>query len=197
MTNLFEAVHKSYSYAEFMQLMELLVAEGKTSGINQTESLIFYTKLNLQRMRRWEKTFHLHEALNTKLKIVKPQTWWLITEAWCGDSAQTLSGMQKMVDASGGNITLKVIMRDENLSIMDQYLTNGTRSIPILVSMDMQGNELFRWGPRPAPAQKIIMDWKANPAGRTYDEIEKELHTWYAQDRGETLQQEFIAVLDT
>lgn len=196
MTNLFEAVHKSYSYAEFMQLMELLVAEGKTSGTNQTESLIFYTKLNLQRMRRWEKTFHLHEALTTKLRNIKPQTWWLITEAWCGDSAQTLSGMQKMVDVSGGNITLKVIMRDENLSIMDQYLTNGTRSIPILVSIDKQGNELFRWGPRPAPAQKIIMDWKANPAGRTYDEIEKELHTWYAQDRGETLQQEFIAVLD-
>lgn len=193
---LFDSVHKSYSYAEFMQLMELLVAEGKTTGPSQTESLIFYTKLNLQRMRRWEKTFHLHEVLANKVKIVKPQTWWLITEAWCGDSAQTLTGMQKMLEASAGNITLKIIMRDEHLSIMDQYLTNGTRSIPILISVDKQGNELFHWGPRPAPAQKIIMDWKADHAGQSYEDIEKVLHTWYTQDKGQTLQEEFLTILD-
>ncbi|MBS1688388.1 MAG: thioredoxin family protein [Bacteroidetes bacterium] len=194
--NLFDSVNKSYSYAEFMQLMELLVAEGKTTGPAQTESLIFYTKLNLQRMRRWEKTFQLQEVLANKVKIVKPQTWWLITEAWCGDSAQTLSGMQKMQESSLGNITLKIIMRDENLSIMDQYLTNGTRSIPILISVDKQGNELFHWGPRPAPAQKIIIDWKADHAGRSYEDIEKILHTWYAQDKGQTLQEEFLSILD-
>ena len=193
---LFDSVHKSYSYAEFMQLMELLVAEGKTTGPSQTESLIFYTKLNLQRMRRWEKTFHLHEVLANKVKIVKPQTWWLITEAWCGDSAQTLTGMQKMLEASAGNITLKIIMRDEHLSIMDQYLTNGTRSIPILISVDKQGNELFHWGSRPAPAQKIIMDWKADHVGQSYEDIEKVLHTWYTQDKGQTLQEEFLTILD-
>ena len=196
MANLFESVHTSYSYTAFMQLMEVLVAEGKTSGANQSESLIFFTKLNLQRMRRWEKTFHLDEKLEQKVKIVKPQIWWIITEAWCGDGAQTMPAMQKMAEASGGNISIKIIMRDENPGIMDKYLTNGTRSIPILASVDVQGNKLFRWGPRPSPAQKIMMDWKANAAGRSYDDIEKILHTWYAQDKNETLQQEFLALLD-
>ena len=87
-------------------------------------------------------------------------------------------------------------MRDEHLSIMDQYLTNGTRSIPILISVDKQGNELFHWGPRPAPAQKIIMDWKTDHAGQSYEDIEKVLHTWYTQDKGQTLQEEFLTILD-
>ena len=41
-------------------------------------------------------------------------------------------------------INLKIILRDTNPVIMDLYLTNGTRSIPIFVAFDEKGNELFR-----------------------------------------------------
>jgi len=176
--------------------MEILVAQGKTTGVNNPEAFIFYTKLNLQRLQRWDKTFHLNEALTIKAKIVKPQIWWLITEAWCGDAAQTLPVMNKIVENSAGNIELRIIMRDENLSIMDHYLTNGvSRSIPILVAVDKNDNELFHWGPRPQLAQKMMMDWKVNNAGITFNDIEKEIHAWYAKDKGETTEQELLVLL--
>lgn len=194
--NHFDAVKRFYTYDEFLQLMEILVAEGKTTGPTQSESLIFYTKLNLQRLLRWDKTFQLIEPLAIKVKMVKPQVWWVITEAWCGDAAQTLPGINKMALASGGNITLRIIMRDENLSIMDHYLTNGGRSIPKLIAFDKEGNELFTWGPRPAFVQKMMIDWKANPGTKTLEELEKDMHTWYAKDKGQSYQQEFLEILN-
>lgn len=193
--NHFESVQKFYYYPSFLQLMGVLVAEGKTTGPVQSESLIYYTKLNLQRLQRWEKTFHLSETLAAKAKTAKPQIWWLITEAWCGDAAQTLMVMNSMALQSEGKIDLRLIMRDDNPTIMDYYLTNGSRSIPILVAMDMEGNELFHWGPRPKPAQQMMIDWKANPDSKTMDDVERDIHTWYTKDKGLTAEQELLQLI--
>jgi len=192
--NHFSKVNRFYNYAEFLQLIETLMAEGKTTGNNQSEKYQFYTKLNFQRMQRWNKTFQLNEPFAQQLKDQPQQIWWVITEGWCGDSAQNLPGIAKMVAASEGKIELRIVLRDEHPEIMDQYLTNGSRSIPKLVAMDMAGDELFQWGPRPATAQELMMSWKNNPAGKDFDSFEKELHTWYTQNKGAELQQE-IAVL--
>jgi len=192
---LFASVQKYYSYAEFLQLMEKLVAEGKTTGTNNPSEFVFYTKLNLQRYQKWDKIFTLSDTTIAKATTVRPQIWWLINEGWCGDAAQSLPVMAKIAEASGGNIDLRIIMRDENLSIMDKYLTNGGRSIPKLISTDKDGNELFNWGPRPAFAQKMMMDWKADHKGISFEEIERELHLWYAKDKGASTEQELSALL--
>jgi len=194
--NHFESVKKSYHYEEFISLMEILVANGETTGPDQSESLIFYTKLNLQRMQRWDKVFQLNEALASSVRKIQPQTWWVINEAWCGDAAQCLPMIRKMEIVSSGNIEVRIILRDENLSIMDQYLTDTSRSIPKLISLDKEGNELFIWGPRPKFAQQMMMDWKANNNGKTLDDIEREIHLWYSKDKGQSLQEEFLEILN-
>ena len=192
----FSSIQQFYTYQAFEELMSVLVAAGKTTGANQTESLINFTKLNFQRQQRWNKTFVLDEALSIKAKTAKPQIWWVLTEAWCGDSAQNLPIIAKISEASAGNIALRILLRDENLSIMDNYLTNGGRSIPKLIAIDKTDNELFTWGPRPAPVQQIMIDWKANSGSKTHDDVEREIHTWYARDKGEHLQAEFLALLN-
>ena len=59
--------------------------------------------------------------------------WLVLTEAWCGDAAQSLPIINKMAEVSD-NITLRLILRDENLDVMDQFLQNGrSRSIPKLI----------------------------------------------------------------
>jgi hypothetical protein len=190
----FQSVSKFYSYDAFMRLMEELVAQEKTTG-NQPPVFVYYTKLNLQRMQRWNKTFQLNAQVARVVQAVQPQIWWVINEAWCGDAAQILPGMAKMAEAANGHIDLRIIMRDDNATIMDKYLTNGSRSIPKLVATDDAGNDLFDWGPRPAFAQKMMMDRKANKNGETLEVKEKELHLWYAKDKGQSTQQELLQIL--
>jgi hypothetical protein len=193
MISVFETATKVYTYKEFVQLADDLLAEGKTTGTNQSEEYLFYAKLNLQRMHRWDKTFELRDDVREKVKTVSPQTWWVITEGWCGDSAQNLPAIAKIAEASGGNIKLWIVLRDENPQIMDQYLTKGSRSIPILAATDdASGKELFRWGPRPVPAQKLLMEWKNDPQPESFEAFEKKMHTWYTKDKGNTLLDELM-----
>lgn len=195
MSSVFESVQQYYSYEAFIRLTESLVTTGATTGHDQSEMKVRFTRLNFQRQLRWEKTFAVDESLVTRLKLLKPQVWWVITEAWCGDSAQNLPGIAKMAAASDGAIDLRIILRDEHPHIMDHYLTNGGRSIPKLIAIDKEGRELFTWGPRPAKAQELMFAWKKDPQGRSFDDFELELHTWYAKDKGRSLKEELFGLI--
>jgi hypothetical protein len=196
MNTIFETAKQSFTYKSFNQLLNTLFAEGKTTGNNQSNEYLFYAKLNLQRIKRWDKTFVLRKDVLDIMPTVTPQDWWVITEGWCGDSAQNLPAIEKMVEASNGKVTLHIVLRDENPQIMDQYLTNGTsRSIPILAAFDKEGHPLFKWGPRPYGSQMLLTSWKNNPAPPSFEDFEKEMHTWYAQDKGNALQNEFLRLL--
>jgi len=181
-----------FNYHEFYEWTKSLVKVGKTSGEDQSEVLADFTALNKRRMRRLNKTINLGSDLLQILESInKPQYWLVITEAWCGDSAQSLPVIGKMAAASE-NIELSVALRDKNLSLIEKYHTNGSKSIPKLVAFNADDEELFSWGPRPVPAQELLNNWKEAPQGRNWEEFEKELHTWYARDKTKTIQQEFI-----
>mgnify|MGYP005818487039 CR=1 FL=1 len=184
-----------FSYIEFYEWTVQLVKNKQTSGENQTEKLIKFTELNLSRMKRLNKTTKLIPELeNLVTTLKKPQIWYVITEAWCGDSAQNLPVIGEIASA-GDKIDLRVILRDENPDLIAQYHTNGSKSIPKLIAFSEEGVELFTWGPRPKTAQDMVMEWKENPAGRDFETFEKELHTWYAKDKTQTVQKEFLDIL--
>ncbi len=183
-----------FTYKEFYEWMQHLAKTGKTSGDDQTQVLADFTALNRRRMSRLNKTL----SLNTELKevvdtISRKQEWVVITEAWCGDSAQCLPVIGKIAEYSE-KVSLKIVLRYKNPKLMEQYLTNRSKSIPKLIAFDSTGEELFTWGPRPGPAQELLTDWKNNPAGRNWEAFETELHTWYARDKSKTMQQEFIEI---
>ena len=54
-------------------------------------------------------------------------------------------------------LELRVILRDQHPEVMDRYLTNGSRSIPIVIALDEQFRELGHWGPRPRELQAWVM----------------------------------------
>jgi len=194
--NIFDGI-SYYSYSSFIQLLEKLVADGAYTGNVTGNDFIFWTKLSLQRFERWAKTIQLSDAAIAASKNAAPQTWWVVTESWCGDAAQTVPVLVKMAEASGGNIELRFILRDQNPLIMDKYLTNGTRSIPVVVAIsNATGEELFHWGPRPAIAQAMMMNWKKDNNGKTFLDIEREIHTWYANDKGVTFEAEILALMN-
>ncbi len=77
---------------------------------------------------------------------------------------------------------------------MDLYLTNGSRSIPIVVIMDDAFRPVGRWGPRPAELQEFVIREKRG-GDRPASEIYKDARRWYARDRGETTLREVLAVM--
>jgi hypothetical protein len=139
-----------------MKLTEQLVEEVRTSGPNQSEAYVYYTKLNFQRMKRLNKTIEVPASVIELLKEKAANwTWVTLTEPWCGDAAQCVPVIEKLA-LSAGNIQTLYLLRDEHPEVMDAYLTNGGRSIPKLICLDKSGKEIFTWGPRPEVIQEVM-----------------------------------------
>lgn len=188
---IFETAERYFNYNDFLDHAEREVQQNEQHPENVADpKYAHYTKLNLQRMKRWNKTFSPDPDLVEILKQARSegQKWWLITEAWCGDSAQNLPVIAAVAAAAG--IELRIVLRDENPRVIEQYLTNGTKSIPVLVVFDARSEQLFRWGPRPAAAQELMANWKAEPNGRDFEAFELEMHQWYTKNKGRDVQDE-------
>lgn len=150
-------------------------------------------KLNLQRMRRILKTYTPSDEIKSIASSLKEdQIWMLITENWCGDSAQTVPFIHLISELSPG-IILRILERDKNLDIMDIYLTNGGRSIPKLVAFNNNMEELFQWGARPKAAQDLFARLKSE--GIEKEKIIEQIHLWYGRNRGKDIESEFIKLL--
>ncbi|MFC2947135.1 thioredoxin family protein [Virgibacillus sediminis] len=79
----------------------------------------------------------------------------ILTEDWCGDAMMNVPVLLRLAEAA--DIDIRMLLRDENLELMDQYLTNGTsRSIPIFIFIDENGNEAAVWGPRAKEVQQFV-----------------------------------------
>ncbi|MBK6410927.1 MAG: thioredoxin family protein [Flavobacteriales bacterium] len=181
----------------FRDLLEQLVKEGRTTGADQSEEMVAYTKLNLARTVRNEKTVKLLPELRDALAQAREMTWLLITEPWCGDSSQVMPVLVLIADAAP-NIRMRVVLRDQHLELMDRYLTHGGRSVPKLIAIDPHGKELFTWGPRPKTAQDMVWANKDLPEAQQLpkEEIYAKVHGWYAVDKGVSIQQEILALLN-
>jgi hypothetical protein len=107
--------------------------------------------------------------------------------------AQNLPVIWLVAEQSKGKIELRLLLRDENLDVMDMFLTNGGRAIPKLICLDENLNVLNTWGPRPQPVQALMQTAKAE--GKSREEIQEIVHSWYAHDKTQTLQNELVMIV--
>jgi len=124
----------------------------------------------------WERQAHVHgeyipsDDLRAAVGAIdEPQLWMVLTEPWCGDSAFLLPVIAEAATLND-DVTLRVLLRDDNLDVMDQYLTGGSRSIPKLVAFDEGGTERFVWGPRPESARARYTELREQ-----YDDKQKQI----------------------
>jgi hypothetical protein len=186
---------KTYSYENYRLRLKSLLAEGKTSGDEQSEDLLHYSELNETRMNRLDKTIKITPETNQFLSSLETEYIWLVlSEGWCGDAAQILPIINKMAHISN-KVELQIVFRDENPELMNLYLTNGGKSIPKMIILDKKSLEVVAdWGPRPAEAIKLIVDYKAKHG--VVDETAKaELQMWYLHDKGVSTQNEIVNLL--
>ena len=188
-------VEKSMTYAEYIKLIDDLLLEGKTTGEVQSEAMFNYGKLNRQRMHRLEKTVKLNDSLKEKAgKIERKMIWLIITEGWCGDAAQNIPTIEKIA-AESENIETRYLLRDENVELMDAYLTDNARSIPKLIALDAETlQEIGTWGPRPQTAMNYYYEMKHQ--GLEKPQMMENLQRWYLQDKEKSLQSEFENLLN-
>lgn len=182
-----DSLEKSMSYQEYSNLVNKLTETEGTTGAEQTEALIGYTKLNQRRMKRWDKTVKISEEAKTFVSGLQHQmTWLVITESWCGDAAHVVPVINKLAELND-NIKLHVVLRDENLALMDQYLTNGGRAIPKLLMIDDEtGDVVNTFGPRPSEATNMVNDYKQKH-GTLTPEFKEELQFWYNKNKGQNI----------
>lgn len=189
------SLEHSISYNEYRSLVKRLVEENSTTGLEKTEALINYTKLNDRRMKRWDKTIKVSDDAKYKIEAFEEDiTWLLITESWCGDAAHIVPAINKVAELND-KINLRIVLRDEDLGLMDAFLTNGGRAIPKLIMIDnASGNVLNTYGPRPTEATNYVNRFKAK-YGTLTPEFKEDLQHWYNNDKGQNVIKNLTEIL--
>jgi thiol-disulfide isomerase/thioredoxin len=190
-----DSLKTALSYKEYSELINDLVAIEASSGVDASPALVEYTKLNQKRMARWDKTITISDEIKSRIQNFDKKVIWLVlTETWCGDAAHVIPIINKLAELNP-NITLKLVFRDEHPELMDRFLTNGGKSIPKLIMIDVDTNEVVNtFGPRPSEATAMVEDFKSNHGSLT-DEFKAQLQAWYNKNKGENIIEDLLLLL--
>lgn len=194
-TSIKKGLQDSYSYEAYLSLIESLLVEGKSTTKapgKAAESFVQYSSLGLQRMKRWNKKFNLTSNQKKQVQAYdKKRTWIVLTEGWCGDAAHSLPVIH-VIAKTAVHIELRIVLREEHPDLMNDFLTNGSKSIPKLIVYDQENKEVeHTWGPRPTGAKEIFEANRGQPSGVS----DKKLQLWYNKDKGETTAEEVLKLL--
>lgn len=142
----------------------------------------------------WRDVYRLARIPDWALDAIRPlagQHILAIAEDWCGDAFNSVPILARLCDLSG-HVDLRLLRRDEHPDVMDRYVTDGSRSIPIVVLLEQDFTEVRRWGPRPAALQEWFLANREMPKAERYPIMRR----WYARDRGESMLKEVLGIRD-
>ncbi|AZI66677.1 thioredoxin family protein [Kaistella daneshvariae] len=178
------------TFEEYMQE----ATERATNNNIENDPYQEYYELGLQRMNRTLKTFKLDseqlqraEAKNFEGKIL------IISEPWCGDASATVPAVSKFFEAMGNEV--RVFLRDRDTSLIDQFLTNGTQSIPKVIVLDENFHVKSNWGPRPQYGNDLLKKFKENPETYPREDFYNDLQVYYSRNKGKDAIGEIITLL--
>ncbi len=180
------------SYINYYQKIQNFASEKTTSGHDVTAERIEITKLNLHRMKR------LNEAKfeNELILLTTPIAAAIITEAWCGDSAQNIPWLEHFFNSCSPKITSQYFFRDDNPELMNQFLTNGSRSIPKCILFNKQNGEVLgTWGPRPEEIKNWLAELRSENPEMPKHDWEIELHKYYTKNNGAAIMSDLSKII--
>lgn len=113
----------------------------------------------------------------------------VLSEDWCGDCVENVPIVAKLAYLFPV-FDLRIFPRDENLDIMDGYLTGGKRVIPVVAFFDENGEEIGRFIERPARAHRFLEEYLREHVPR--DESERKQIMYKARAELRRLYKEFL-----
>jgi len=141
----------------------------------------------------------IHEEEAARLRdLPGPRRVLVLTEDWCGDAARSVPVLAKAF-SDAPLVTDRYLPSDALPELLSAYLSHGGRSIPIAVVLDGAGDEIGAWGPRPAPLQALFRARRRElgpPTKETMGAFYAPILGWYARDKGRTLLQEMLMLLE-
>lgn len=112
-----------------------------------------------------------------------------LAEVWCGHCMLDVPILLRMTEAAG--MPVSFLPRDEHLELMDQYVTNGKRYIPIFIFIDEDGKEVGKWGPMAPVVNDLVNQYKTEANVPSKDDPGyKEAFTTFANRIGDTFAQD-------
>ncbi len=95
----------------------------------------------------------------------------ILAADWCGDVVRNIPVVFHALETAG--IPTEVLILEENFDVMDEFLTLGGRSVPVVIFVDTGGHVLGSWGPRPKHVQQYMISFKQeNPDREASDYAE-------------------------
>lgn len=181
---------KAITFEEYIQIAKQRL---ETPSNQQEADYKQYYELGLQRIDRTlkkyvadEEQLNLLNAKNFDGKIL------IISEAWCGDASATVPALIKFFE---GHNEVRIFLRDSDTSLINQFLTDGTQSIPKVLILDNDFNIKNSWGPRPKFGKELLMKFKADPEAYPREQFYNDLQIYYAKNRGKDAIQEIVELL--
>ena len=140
----------------------------------------------------WRQIYERAVLSNDVLEMAEsiPGQWnfLVLAEDWCGDAVHVLPYLARL-EETFPHFRLRILSRDENPDLMASHLTNGTCSIPVVMILDQDFQEVAWWGPRPGPLQALfLVEIRDLPREEWFPRI----RAWSARDRGRTTLTEIL-----
>ncbi|WP_027387900.1 thioredoxin family protein [Chryseobacterium gregarium] len=180
----------SISFEEYVETGKQRLAHPATQ--QETDYKIYY-ELGLQRIERTLKKYIPDED---QLKELETKGFdgkiLIVSEVWCGDASATVPALVKFFE---GKNEVRIFLRDGDKSLISQFLTNGTESIPKVIILDQDFNVKNSWGPRPKYGRELLMKHKADPENYPKEFFYNDLQMYYAKNRGKDAVQEILELL--
>jgi len=178
------------SFEEYVQIAKKRL---ENPSNEQEKDYQQYYQLGLQRIdRTWKKYTPDEEQLQTLESKNFNGKILIISEAWCGDASATVPALVKFFD---GKNDVKIFLRDSDKSLINQFLTNGTESIPKVLILNENFSVKNSWGPRPKFGHELLLKFKADPEAYARETFYNDLQLYYAKNRGKDAVAEILELL--
>ncbi|GGZ85263.1 thioredoxin family protein [Algibacter mikhailovii] len=189
------ALERSISYKSYRALVKQLAKDSSSTGLEKTKAFANYTKLNDKRMARWDKTIKVPKIAQDIISEFNHRiTLLVITESWCGDAAHVIPVLNKIAELNS-NLSLRLVLRDENPELMDRFLTFGNKSVPKVIIIDNESGAVIQtYGPRPTEAANYVRRFKSKH-GTLTPHFKEDLQHWYNNDKGQNVIQDITQLL--
>ncbi|WP_312075509.1 thioredoxin family protein [Chryseobacterium sp.] len=152
-----------------------------------------YYELGLQRIdRTWKKYIPNEDQLQTLASKNFNGKILIISEVWCGDASATVPALVKFFE---GKNDVKIFLRDGDKSLINQFLTNGTESIPKVLILNEDFTLRNSWGPRPKFGHELLLKFKADPENYPRETLYNDLQLYYAKNRGKDAVEEILGLI--
>ena len=176
----------------YQNAIDNLIAKADDKSEEDEKQLEYITN-NLHTIETVLKTYEPSIAIKSITKTIQPIEVYILMENWCGSSAGNIPYVIKIMNTIP-DIKIHIVPRDENNDFMNQYLSEGKKSIPIVIGFDVNGIELFKWGSSTEAQTKYVKT--VQEQNIPFTNFISTMKKWFLEFNEEAIETDFISIFN-